>query len=67
MIKPQAPCYQCAERELNCHSQCDKYNEFKENLDIYKFNANQEREDYYDSVVYNTVKRNRLARYRRTK
>lgn len=41
MRKQKSPCYQCADRQLGCHSTCEKYLAFdKDNAktreDIYK-------------------------------
>ena len=30
------PCKNCKDRELGCHSKCDKYNEFKNNIEYAK-------------------------------
>lgn len=27
----KSPCYQCADRKPNCHSSCEKYDEYKKN------------------------------------
>lgn len=29
---PDGPCYKCADREMGCHSKCDKYKRIKELL-----------------------------------
>ena len=33
-MKPKAPCLNCSDRRLGCHSKCDKYIWFRERLDI---------------------------------
>lgn len=30
--RPDAPCYKCPDREIGCHSKCDRYKEFKARL-----------------------------------
>ena len=37
MSRPESPCFECPAREPGCHSRCEKYIEFREDLDL--FNA----------------------------
>lgn len=30
--KNQPPCYQCLDREIGCHSNCEKYNDWRNEL-----------------------------------
>lgn len=30
MQNPKVPCYRCSEREVGCHSKCEKYRSWKE-------------------------------------
>ena len=32
-MSKQQPCYGCEDREVGCHSKCDLYKEFREDLD----------------------------------
>ena len=34
-MKPQSPCYNCDERTLGCHSECDLYLTYRRALDRY--------------------------------
>lgn len=34
-MKPSAPCFGCEQRELGCHSTCERYGEFRKALDEY--------------------------------
>ena len=34
-MKPKSPCYNCTERILGCHSECDLYLTFRRALDDY--------------------------------
>lgn len=36
MSKPESPCYNCDERHVGCHSICDEYADYKDNLEDYK-------------------------------
>lgn len=31
-----APCRDCTDRHMNCHSECNKYKEWKQELDVVK-------------------------------
>lgn len=35
-MKIQTPCKNCIDRELNCHSKCQKYLEYKKDLETQK-------------------------------
>ena len=50
MSKPQSPCLNCENRQINCHSNCKAYKQFKHKLDIYNKEVNKQRQfdnDYY--------------------
>ena len=49
-MKPQPPCYQCDERILGCHSECDLYLTYRRALD--KYNA-QLRSDQEKEILIN--------------
>lgn len=35
MSKPLAPCKDCPDREVGCHSKCERYTSFRKELDEY--------------------------------
>lgn len=47
MSKPQSPCLNCESRHSGCHSQCEKYLDFRDAL------------DEYNEVVYNNKQKQR--------
>lgn len=48
-VAMKTPCYKCTEREVGCHSKCDRYIEFREKLD----KENKARlEDKYAGAVF---------------
>ena len=50
-----APCKDCPDRYLNCHDQCEKYKEYKEELDRVREIRNKEYEK--NSCSYESVMR----------
>lgn len=44
-IMINAPCYKCEERHINCHSECDKYKVYKE--DVKRFHENVDKANVY--------------------
>ena len=32
-MRPQSPCKDCPDREVGCHSKCQKYAEFRKGID----------------------------------
>ena len=50
MSKPQGPCLNCENRQINCHSSCKQYKQFRHKLDIHNKELNKQRQfdsDYY--------------------
>lgn len=50
MSKPIGPCLNCENRQINCHSGCKQYKQFRHNLDIHNKGLNKQRQfdnDYY--------------------
>lgn len=45
------PCYHCADRYIGCHSECDKYNEWKENRKVDKYIQNKYRENMINDYL----------------
>lgn len=39
MYIKKAPCFECKNRELGCHSNCEKYKEWK----VYQYNAKKKK------------------------
>ena len=35
-MKPTPPCLDCPDREIGCHSRCEKYIQFRNDLDAHK-------------------------------
>lgn len=46
------PCLNCKDRNMNCHSQCNKYKQYRDKLDKAKINKQDiEFNDYlYDAI-----------------
>ena len=49
--KKIAPCKNCANREVGCHSLCNDYKIFRENLD----KVNENRRKYLESIDYDRI------------
>lgn len=51
-----APCKDCKDREVGCHSKCNRYLKFKEELKVIK---EKEREDFmiYEYYSYSRARR----------
>ena len=50
MSKPLSPCLNCENRQINCHSSCKQYKQFRHKLDMYNKELNRPRkfeDDYY--------------------
>lgn len=39
--KKDVPCYKCTDRDITCHSTCEKYKEFRKKVDAYKAAVNE--------------------------
>lgn len=49
-MKPKAPCYHCEDRQVGCHSHCEKYIAFQEaNL---AYNRKRYEMDYSEADSY---------------
>lgn len=63
MNKPKSTCFQCKDREVGCHSKCEKYIEFKKLSDEYNDNMRKSREEqssydrYKIAIIRKTKKR----------
>jgi hypothetical protein len=45
--RPASPCYQCPDREVGCHSVCEKYKTYeKENMEYRQAVYNEKRKEY---------------------
>lgn len=51
-----SPCYQCEERQVNCHASCEKYIAYKDG------NIARSRERY-PNCIYRNYARNKYNRY----
>ena len=58
---PIAPCKDCPNRELHCHSTCQKYLDFKVEMEIARKAEKEYKERLYDPSLANR-KRNRTHR-----
>ena len=50
MSKPIGPCLNCENRQINCHSSCKQYKQFRHKVDMYNKELNKQRQfdsDYY--------------------
>ena len=54
MSKLQSPCLHCENRQINCHSSCKQYKQFKHKLDIYNDELYKQKhidDDYYGHIT----------------
>ena len=61
----KAPCKDCAERQIGCHSACDKYREWKVGHDSKREFVSQkwlEANDYYNYKVNQIIKTKKKGR-----
>lgn len=61
MSKPQSPCLNCENRQINCHSGCKQYKQFRYKVDMYNKEVNKQRQ--FDNDYY-SYKESRLNEYR---
>ena len=47
--QPQGPCQNCHDRSAECHSKCERYAKFREELEAWKRGVNHER--YKDLIT----------------
>lgn len=50
-MKPQSPCYKCKERELGCHSNCEKYADYCDALDEWNRTVRAEKTKAKDATA----------------
>ena len=64
-----APCKNCGDREIGCHSKCEKYRTFREPLDKAAIERNNLRKVYevYDKEQVSRQQRNKLQQKQRRK
>ena len=48
----KAPCYKCEDRNMTCHSTCNKYKAFRKGIDDFK-----EEKREYDNYLYDAMRR----------
>lgn len=51
-MRPKSPCKDCEERELRCHSQCERYKRYKVELRDYEKQRRENVWDEYADYVY---------------
>lgn len=56
MNKPKAPCLNCENRQVNCHSKCKAYKQFKYENDLYNKELQKERQEKDDWYGYKNIK-----------
>ena len=59
MSKPQSPCLNCENRQVNCHGNCKQYSQYKYELDCYNINIRQSKKADDDHYEYIQARRNR--------
>lgn len=62
MSRPQGPCYKCADREIGCHSTCEKYIEYQADNELYKEMVRMARNYHSRIAGYESEKRKRLKK-----
>ena len=62
MNRPEAPCKDCPARTPGCHSCCEKYLEFREDLDVFNALVRDQAEEKGRLVAYQTAKKNRMRK-----
>ena len=62
-----APCINCCDREVGCHSKCEKYKKFRSDLDE-KNRINKERKDKQSATMeYIIESKRRMAKSHRSR
>lgn len=56
-MKPQSPCYNCKNRKANCHSNCDDYLAYKQELNEYNERRNKQKNIEADYNAFRFRKR----------
>lgn len=49
-VKP--PCKECKDRELSCHKNCDKYKQYREELNKYNNNVKDNKSKIHIADIY---------------
>lgn len=67
-IKPKSPCYGCEERDAGCHSKCEKYADWKKEIDVQRESErtlrNMDRRDFRQEI-FTSSKKNKIVRERK--
>lgn len=60
-MKNKCPCHNCPDRYVGCHSLCERYKAFREEIRKLneKINKVKEADRIYDSYVYDNCSRNK--------
>lgn len=59
-----APCKDCVEREIGCHSKCELYKEYVKYREIEREEIKAKRRELYGADDYEKAKMKRLRRYK---
>ena len=60
-----APCKDCADREVGCHSKCEKYLEFRKECDIAREQKIRQIDEYNHEVQWLMTKYRKASRNRK--
>lgn len=60
MIKPESPCIFCTARTERCHSNCEIYTAYRNNLEEYRNIVRENRQKGKEQVIYSDARRKRI-------
>lgn len=63
MNKPNAPCLNCENRQVNCHSSCSLYLLYYDNLVKYNNEIRKLKDIEYDYIGYSDNKNRKLKKW----
>lgn len=63
MKKPESPCLNCSDRYLGCHSKCDLYDKFKQDIKLLKERSHKEQLKISEWLEYKNHKYRVLSRW----
>ena len=55
----KAPCLNCEDRTITCHSECEKYKDYTKQLAAYK---EKEREKLLDGYIFDAINQMKTSR-----
>ena len=65
MRKPQSPCLDCADREPGCHGRCEKYKDFRRDVDAYEEKHRADLRQRYAGIAIFSPTKHRYSLNRR--